>query len=287
MRNEPSQVYLESEEPLQGVTPANPLKGYASAMLQWSLPAALILIAFGIWEGAVHLFNVARWLLPPPSSIGAELFESRSLLLRHTLVTLEEVVLGFALALVIGIALAAAIAYSRIVERAAYPFVIASQTVPVIVIAPLLLIWIGYGIWPKIIVVVLISFFPIVINTVDGLKSADPDMLNMMRTLGASRWQLFTKVQVPSSVPFLFSGIRVAIALSVIGAVIGEWVGASAGLGYLMIRSAPQFLTDRVFASIFILSIMGITLFVLVVLTERYAMPWYQWEKRDKAMRRS
>jgi ABC-type nitrate/sulfonate/bicarbonate transport system permease component len=287
MRDKTTQVYLEAEEPSQGMTSASPLRSYASAMLQWSLPAALILIAFGIWEGAVRLFNVARWLLPPPSSIGAELWESRSLLLRHTLVTLEEVVLGFALALVIGIALAAAIAYSRIVERAAYPFVIASQTVPVIVIAPLLLIWIGYGIWPKIIVVVLISFFPIVINTVDGLKSADPDMLNMMRTLGASRWQLFTKVQAPSSVPFLFSGIRVAIALSVIGAVIGEWVGASAGLGYLMTRSAPQFLTDRVFASIFILSIMGITLFVLVVLIERYAMPWYQWEKRDKAMRRN
>ena len=287
MRYKTTPVYLESEEPSQGVVSASPLKSYVSTMLQWSLPAALILIAFGIWEMAVRLFNIAHWLLPPPSSIGAELLESRSLFLRHTLVTLEEVVLGFALALVIGIALAAAIAYSRIVERAAYPFVIASQTVPVIVIAPLLLIWIGYGIWPKIIMVILISFFPIVINTVDGLKSADPDMLNMMRTLGASRWQLFTKIQAPSSVPFLFSGIRVAIALSVIGAVIGEWVGASAGLGYLMTRSAPQFLTDRVFASIFILSVMGITLFVLVVLIERYAMPWYQWGKWDKAMKRS
>ena len=287
MRYKTTPVYLEAEEPFQGVVSASPLKNYVSTMLRWLLPAALILVAFGIWEVAVRLFSIARWLLPPPSSIGAELLESRSLLLRHTLVTLEEVVLGFALALMIGIALAAAIAYSRIVERAAYPFVIASQTVPVIVIAPLLLIWIGYGIWPKVIMVVLISFFPIVINTVDGLKSADPDMLNMMRTLGASRWQLFTKVQAPSSVPFLFSGIRVAIALSVIGAVIGEWVGASAGLGYLMTRSAAQFLTDRVFASIFILSIMGITLFVLVILIERYAMPWYQWGKWDKVMKRS
>ena len=224
MRYKTTPVYLEAEEPSQEVVSASPLKNYVSTMLQWLLPAALILVAFGIWEVAVRLFSIARWLLPPPSSIGAELLESRNLLLRHTLVTLEEVVLGFALALMIGIALAAAIAYSKIVERVAYPFVIASQTVPVIVIAPLLLIWIGYGIWPKVIMVVLISFFPIVINTVDGLKSADPDMLNMMRTLGASRWQLFTKVQAPSSVPFLFSGIRVAIALSVIGAVIGEWV---------------------------------------------------------------
>ncbi|MFH1560274.1 MAG: ABC transporter permease [Chloroflexota bacterium] len=286
MREEPTTAHLAAEEPTQGSPTTTLSSSYALLIGQWSPPAALILLALAVWEGAVRLFHVQRWLLPPPSSIGAELIESRSLLLRHTWVTLEEVLLGFALALVVGIALATAIAYSRIVERAAYPFVIASQTVPIIAIAPLLLIWIGYGIWPKIIVVVLISFFPIVVNTVDGLKSADPDMLNMMRTLGASRWQLFTKVQAPSSVPFLFSGVRVAIAMSVIGAVIGEWVGASAGLGYLMTRSAPQFLTDRVFASIFILSIMGITLFALVVLAERYALPWYQWEKRDKATKR-
>ena len=261
------------------------MKKGTTTMLQWALPATLILVALGIWEATVRSLNIARWLLPPPSSIGAELFESRSLLLRHTWVTLEEVVLGFALALIVGIALAAAIAYSRIVERAAYPYIIASQTIPIIVIAPLLLIWIGYGIWPKIIVVILISFFPIVVNTVDGLKSADSDMLDMMRTMGASRWQLFTKVQAPSSLPFLFSGIRVAIALSVIGAVIGEWVGASAGLGYLITRSAPQFLTDRVFASIFILSVMGVTLFALTVLAERYSIPWHQREKRDKAIK--
>ena len=270
----------------RGVETAVRSKAYLSLVSQWAPPAVIILLALATWEVAVRLFNVAPWLLPPPSAIAAELVESRSLLLRHTWVTLEEVLLGFTLALVVGIALAMAIAYSRIVERAAYPFVIASQTVPVIVIAPLLLIWIGYGIWPKVIVVVLISFFPIVVNMVDGLKSADPDMLNMMRSLGASRWQLFTKVQAPASVPFLFSGIRVAIAVSVIGAVIGEWVGASAGLGYLMTRSAPQFLTDRVFASIFILSVMGIVLFALVVLAERYALPWYQWEKRDRAMNR-
>ncbi|MBI4282769.1 MAG: ABC transporter permease [Chloroflexi bacterium] len=279
MRERPTTSHL----PAQGAPAATPAKGYPSLIGQWAPPAALILLALAAWEGTVRLFHVARWLLPPPSSIGAELVESRSLLLRHTWVTLEEVLLGFALALVVGIALAAAIAYSRIVERAAYPFVIASQTIPIIAIAPLLLIWIGYGIWPKVIVVVLISFFPIVVNTVDGLKSADPDMLNMMRTLGASRWQLFAKVQAPSSLPFLFSGVRIAIAVSVIGAVIGEWVGASAGLGYLMTRSAPQFLTDRVFAAIFILSIMGIALFASVVLAERYALPWYQWEKREKA----
>ena len=259
-------------------------QGRASAALRWGLPALVIGGAAAVWEAAVRFFDVERWLLPPPSAIGAELLASRDLLLRHTWVTLGEVVLGFALALVIGVALAGVIAYSRLVERAVYPFVIASQTVPVIVIAPLLLIWIGYGIWPKVIVVVLLSFFPIVVNTVDGLKSADPDLLRMMRTLGANRWQLFVKVQAPSCLPFLFSGLRVAIALSVIGAVVGEWVGASSGLGYLMTRSAPQFLTDRVFASMFILSVMGVALFLLVVLTERYAVPWHSRERRDEAL---
>ena len=131
--------------------------------------------------------------------------------------------------------------------------------------------------------VVLLSFFPIVVNTVDGLKSADPDLLRMMRTLGANRWQLFVKVQAPSCLPFLFSGLRVAIALSVIGAVVGEWVGASAGLGYLMTRSAPQFLTDRVFAAMFILAVMGVTLFLLVALAERYAVPWHRKIRRGDA----
>ena len=259
--------------------------GAASAFAgRWVAPGAIIILVLAAWEAGVRALQIERWLLPTPSAIGAELVESRGLLLRHTLTTLEEVLIGFTLALVVGMGAAMAIAYSRIVERAVYPYVIASQTVPIIAIAPLLLVWIGYGIWPKIIVVVLISFFPIVVNMVDGLKSVDPDMLNMMRSLGAGRRQIFTRVQVPSSLPFLFSGVRVAIPLSVIGAVIGEWVGASAGLGYLMTRSAPQFLTERVFASIFVLSVMGVALFALVVLVERLALPWNQWERRGRAL---
>ena len=159
-------------------------------------------------------------------------------------------------------------------ERALYPFIIASQTIPIIVIAPMLLIWVGYGLAPKVIVVALISFFPIVVNMVDGLKSVDRDMVNLMRTLGANRRQVFFKVQVPTSLPYLFSGMRVAIAVSVIGAVIGEWVGSSEGLGYLMLRSKPQFLTERVFASIVILSALGIGLFASVGIVERLAIPW-------------
>jgi ABC-type nitrate/sulfonate/bicarbonate transport system permease component len=249
------------------------------------LPAALIVLALlGVWEGAVRWFTVPKWLLPAPSVIAVTLVASRELLAGHTLVTFLEVLIGFGLSLLSGIILACGIAFSRTLERALYPLVIASQTIPIIVIAPLLLIWVGYGLTPKVIVVALIAFFPIVVNMVDGLKAVDPDAVNLLRTLGASRWQIFVKVQVPASLPFLFSGTRVAMAVSVIGAVIGEWVGSSQGLGYLMIRSKPQFLTERVFAAIVILSAMGIALFVLVGVVEKLTIPWWHNEQRQRSL---
>lgn len=250
----------------------------------WVPPLLIVLAVLGLWEGYVRVFDVQRWLLPAPSVVATTLRDDISMLSRHTWITFEEVVIGFGLSLAGGVLLASAVALSRTLERAIYPFVIASQTVPIIVLAPLLLIWVGYGLTPKVIVVALIAFFPIVVNTVDGLKSVDPDAVNLMRTLGARRLQIFLKVQLPSSMPFLFSGVKVAIAVSVIGAVIGEWVGSSGGLGYLMIRSKPQFLTERVFAAIAILSAMGIGLFVLVGLIERLAIPWWHSERRQRAL---
>ena len=174
---------------------------------------------------------------------------------------------------------------SRVLERSVYPIVIASQTVPIIAIAPLLLIWVGYGLTPKIIIVALICFYPIAVNTVDGLKATDPDMINLLRTLGASRWQIFTKLQIPTSLPFMFSGIKIGVSVSVIAAVIGEWVGASEGLGYLITYSQPLFLTARVFAAIIVLSVMGIGLFAVSYISERIIMPWHFNEKRSNSMR--
>ena len=244
------------------------------AARRW-LPALLIVLSIlALWEAYVRIFDVQTWLLPAPSAIAVALFQDAGLLWYHTRATLTEIIVGFGVALACGVLLATAIGMSRTLERALYPFIIASQTIPIIVIAPMLLIWVGYGLAPKVIVVALISFFPIVVNMVDGLKSVDRDMVNLMRTLGANRRQVFFKVQVPTSLPYLFSGMRVAIAVSVIGAVIGEWVGSSEGLGYLMLRSKPQFLTERVFASIVILSALGIGLFASVGLLERLAIPW-------------
>lgn len=246
----------------------------------WILPMGILLSLVILWEVWVRAVNVPSWQLPTPSAILNELIVSKGLLWRHTLVTLKEIGVGFSVALITGLTLAAGIAYSRILERSVYPIIIASQTIPIIAIAPLLLIWVGYGLTPKVIIVALICFYPISVNTVDGLKNIDPDMVNMFRTLGASRFQMFTKLQIPNALPFMFSGIKIGISVSVIAAVIGEWVGGSEGLGYLITYSQPLFLTARVFAAIFLLSLMGIILFVLGVWIEHLTMPWYFNAKR-------
>jgi ABC-type nitrate/sulfonate/bicarbonate transport system permease component len=244
----------------------------------------LMTLAFGVWEAWVRLAETPRWLLPPPSAIARVLVVDRALLLDHGWATLQAVLLGFVLALVVGLLIAAAIDASVVIERAIYPLIIASQTVPIVALAPLLLIWFGYGLVPKVLVAALIGFFPIAVNTVDGLRAVDRDVLDLLRTLGAGRWARFRLAKLPAALPFVFSGAKVAIAVCVIGAVFGELVGSSAGLGYLMTRSAAQFLTARVFACIALLSLMGVGLFALVALAERLVMPWRRYTTRtDRA----
>lgn len=244
------------------------------AVLRWWRPAVVTLAVIGLWQALVWFMDIPAWKLPAPWAIARELAASRALFLRHAWVTLQEVLVGFGVALVVGVGLATLISASPTFRRAIYPFVIASQTIPTIVIAPLLLIWVGYGLTPKVIVVTLVAFFPIVVNTVDGLSSADADMVRMMRTLGASPRQVFLKLKVPTALPFLFSGVKIAITFSVIGAVIGEWVGSSAGLGYLTRVSVPLFLTARSFGAVVILAAMGVGLFLIVVLVERRMLRW-------------
>ena len=239
------------------------------------IPALLIIFSLILmWEFCVYIFDIEKWLLPSPSAIFLDFIKNPIVFLNHTYVTLIEILIGFILAIIVALLLAPVIVMFKVVERSFYPFLIASQTIPIIVIAPLLLVWIGYGLLPKVIVVALISFFPIVVNTVDGMKSIDRDLLNLLRTMGANKWQIFVKIRVPTCLPFFFSGARVAVTVSVIGAVIGEWVGASEGLGYLMIRSKPLFLTERVFVAIFILSFIGISLFLLLLIIEKLSIPW-------------
>ncbi|MEX0761807.1 MAG: ABC transporter permease [Dehalococcoidia bacterium] len=256
-------------------TPPTGSRNLARLVGEWAPALAIGLVAIAIWEFAVRIFDVQRWLLPAPSVIAGEIGASWALLMRHAAITGQEVVIGFLVAAVAGVALATAITLSRLLERSIYPFVIASQTIPIITIAPLLLVWIGPDITSKVIVVALISFFPIVVNLVDGLRATDREMADMLRTLGASRMQVFMKLKVPMALPYLFSGLKIAAVVAVIGAVIGEWVGAQGGLGWLMRVSAPQFQTARVFASIVVLSAMAVSLFLVVAAVERWALRNY------------
>lgn len=248
-------------------------------------PAALVLALVVLWQIAVHLWEVQPWLLPSPTAILRAGWDARDLLGFHAMQTGLETLLGFALALAAGIGLALALDASLLVRRALYPLLVISQTVPIIAIAPLLIIWFGYGIWPKVLVVGLVCFFPIVVSTVDGLRSADPELIALVRTMGASPRQVFAKVRWPGAVPGLFSGIKIAITYSVVGAIIGEWVGASRGLGVFMLRATNAFRTDWVFASILVVALLSLALFVGVQVAERLALRWYyavrpeRWEE--------
>jgi ABC-type nitrate/sulfonate/bicarbonate transport system permease component len=242
-----------------------------------ALPALLLIALVGIWEAAVRLTDTPRWMLPAPTDVFRAFRDDRGMLLEHTRVTLVEVLVGFGIALVAGLLAGIAIDSSRIVERAVYPLLIASQTIPMVVLAPLFLIWFGYGLLPKVLITALVAFFPLAVNTVDGLRSADREVIQLLRSMGASAWGRFRLAKIPSALPSIFSGARLAVTFSVIGAVFGELVGAKAGLGYLMDRSAAQFETSRVFAAIFILAFMGVGLFMLVSLLERLLLPWRRY----------
>jgi ABC-type nitrate/sulfonate/bicarbonate transport system permease component len=242
--------------------------------VKWFAPAALIALLIGGWELLAKLGHVENYLLPAPSEVATALWNDRDLLAPDTWVTAREVLLGFALALVIGVAIAIVLHLSPVLRRAAYPLVVASQAIPVVVIAPILVIWFGFGLTPKLIVIALICFFPVVVNTLDGLEGVDGEQVKMMRTLGASRLDLLRRLELPSSLPFLFSGAKVAVAVAVIGAVFGELVGSDAGLGHAIQVGTAQLETARVFAAVLILSLMAIALFGLVALVERWAVPW-------------
>jgi NitT/TauT family transport system permease protein/putative hydroxymethylpyrimidine transport system permease protein len=242
--------------------------------MSWLGPLAVLTLGAGAWEAAARLGAVENYLLPAPSEVGRALVDDHDLLLSDAWVTAQEVLLGFAIAVVLGVVLAVLLHLSPLLRRAVYPLVVASQAVPVIVIAPILVIWFGFGMAPKLIVIALICFFPIVVNTFDGLQSVDRDQVKMLRTLNASRADVFRYLELPASLPFLFSGAKIAVAVAVIGAVFGELVGSDAGLGHAIQIGTAQLLTARVFAAVLILSVMAIGLFALVAALERWAVPW-------------
>ncbi len=234
----------------------------------------LVVVGVGLWEAAIRLFRVPDYLLPAPSAIVADFGADGRLLLAGALVTLTEMALGLALAVAAGLLLAVALHLSGTLRRAVYPLLIGSQTVPVVVLAPILVILLGFDLAPKLAIVALVCFFPIVVNTVDGLRSVDPELVRMMRTLDGSRWAILKRVELPWALPLAFSGMRVAATYAAIGAVFGEWAGSSAGLGYLMLQATPNLDTPRIFAAIVILTVLSLALFLLIRALERLLVPW-------------
>jgi putative hydroxymethylpyrimidine transport system permease protein len=247
-----------------------------------ALPTLAVIAALAaLWEAASHWFGVKDYILPSLDSIWSTMVSQWSgTLASATWVTTEEVLLGFGLAVVVALLLALVLHSSRILRNAVYPLLIGSQAVPIVVIAPVLTIIFGFTITPKLIVVALICFFPIVVNTVDGLASVDPELLRLMRTLDGGRWATLRRVEAPAALPSTFSGLRVAATYAPIGAVFGEYAGSKNGLGYLMVQAIPQLETALVFAAIFILTAEAIALFVTVSVLERICCPWAREGKR-------
>jgi ABC-type nitrate/sulfonate/bicarbonate transport system permease component len=238
------------------------------------IPTSFAALLLGVWELAVRSFGVPVYILPPPSRIAITFFTRFPMLARHGATTLGEIALGLTLAASFGFLLAIALHHSRSLERGLRPFIVASQMLPVFAIAPLLVVWLGFGVWPKVVVTALIGFFPVVVSELDGLRAASRESVDLLLSMGATRRQLLTKLLLPASLPSLFSGLKLAATLSVVGATIGEWVGARRGLGYLMLESNARLHVDIVFASILMLTLIGLLLFGALRIIERWALRW-------------
>jgi ABC-type nitrate/sulfonate/bicarbonate transport system permease component len=238
------------------------------------LPALLLGLAILAWQGVASTSWFDNLTLASPTEVVQALRHDHALLLDEAGVTAVEVLLGLAVSLVLGVAVAVAMHLMRPLRDAAYPLLLASQAVPLLVLTPVFVTAFGFGLASKLAIVALICFFPIVVNVLDGLRGADDDMIKLMRSLGASRFARLWKAELPASLPFFFSGLRLAATFSVIGAVFAEWAGAERGLGRLVLLAFNQLQTPRVYAGTVLLTVMAIGLFAIVSLVERVAVPW-------------
>ena len=241
-----------------------------------ALPAILLLaILIGIWELYVDLHAATfSLILPAPHQVVSALYTDRGLLWSNFLITAQEVLLGIVVATLVGFLLSVAIHFSPTLRRAVYPLAVASQAIPVVTFAPVLALWLGFGILPKLVVIALVAFFSIVVTTTAGLAAVDRDLLKLMRTFDATRLRTFRHVELPAALPGVFTGVKIAAVVSVIGAVFAEWNGSNSGLGYVILTSIPQLLSARGMAAVVILSLFSIALFVLLSMAERRVLPW-------------
>jgi ABC-type nitrate/sulfonate/bicarbonate transport system permease component len=243
----------------------------------------LFLALIGAWQAYTAVSGIDDFLLPAPSQVASSLYDDRGLLWSNLVVTAEEMLLGILAAAVVALVLAFAMHFARPVRRAVYPLLIGSQTIPIPMVAILFIFWLGFDLGPKVAIVALVSFFPIVVTTLDGLSGVDPELHKLMRTLDASRWQTFRRVELPSALPALLSGAKIAIAVSAIGAVLAEFASSSEGLGHLVLQALPQFETARAWAAVVVLSTFAAALFVALSVAEQRLVPWAHRRERTPA----
>jgi NitT/TauT family transport system permease protein len=248
-------------------------------VVEWFRARAGVIAAFAalflVWEYAVQIFGIKAYLLPPPTTIAAEFAKRSDIVFANALTTGWEILAGFALGIVVSVPLALSIAYSRAMEESVYPVIVFLQIVPKIAVAPLFIIWFGDGFAPKMLLVFLLSFFPIIVASIAGFKSLDPDIMDFARTTGAGGWRMFAKIRLPQALPAIFTGLKVGAALSATAAVVAEFVASTEGLGYLLLQYNGDLNTPMVFATVIVLSVMGLALYYAVELVERAVIPWH------------
>lgn len=269
-----------ADRPVDSKASASPATGQAAPGRSWRehplLSPALFVVVLLVWEALVRILDVPKIVFPPPSAVMVALYDGivSGLFLPHFLVTFYEIIAGFFLGAVAGITLGILIGLSPLMERLIYPYIIALQAMPKIAIAPIMVIWFGYGLTSKIIITATIAFFPLLANTIVGLRSAPKDQIDMLKACTATDWQIFRMVRLPQALPFIFVGLDIAVILSVIGAIVGEFVGAKAGLGYLILQMNFNFNIAGVFAVLIILSLIGIGLHLLVIAVQKRVLFW-------------
>lgn len=234
-----------------------------------------------LWQGACSLELVPGYMLPSPAQVALAFVSERALLFEHAVITLKEAFLGLALGVAIGFAFAVLMDTFEVLYRAVYPILVITQTVPTVAIAPLLVLWFGYEMTPKVILIVIATFFPVTVGLLDGFRAADKDAIGLLRSMGAGRWQIFRYIKAPSALPQFFSGLRIAAAYSVVGAVISEWLGGFGGLGVYMTRVKKAFAFDKMFAVIFLISAISLLLMALVDVAEKKCMPYRNLDKKS------
>jgi putative hydroxymethylpyrimidine transport system permease protein len=255
-------------------TPAATTTRWRRILDRYGPPALVVVLTIVVWELIIRVFDVPTYIWSSPSLIAQTMKEELPDLLSHSVVTLKETLVGFLFAVALGLAFGLLIHFSALAKRALYPLLIASQSIPTVVLAPVFVLVLGFGLWPKVAVVALFCFFPIVVSTIDGLMGVDREYIRMMLTLDATRIGIFRRVEFPAALPQIFTGTRVAATYAAIGAVFGEWAGSEAGLGWQMLQAKGRLDTALVFADIVFITVMALGLFAVVSLVERLTIPW-------------